>query len=97
MEYKGHKINFPACLTPDNVQELIDRLDDTDNRAVGRKARKEEDRSEFSPGIIKAVKETIQEYNRANQGAGISAKDARAERILFEKDSSGKRTPRKWN
>ena len=39
-------IDFPEELIPDNVEVLIDRLDDADNRKVGRLARKEEDRGE---------------------------------------------------
>jgi hypothetical protein len=86
---------WPRELIPDNLEELVGRLYNTDNRKVGRLARKEEDRGEFSFGLIKAVKEEIQLYNRMNQGPARSHKDARADRILFEYTSSG-RKPRRW-
>ncbi len=94
--YKGREIDFPEFLIPDNVQELIERLEDTDNRKVGRLARKEEDRGEFSPGLIRAVKEAIQLHNRLNQGASRSAKDARADHVLYEYNSDGRKA-RRWN
>ena len=87
---------WPQELIPENLEELIGRLYDTDNREVGRLARKEEDRGEFSFGLIKAVKEEIQLYNRMNQGPARSHKDARADRILFEYTSSG-RKPRRMS
>jgi len=80
MKYKTVEINFPEALIPENVEELIRRLEDTDNRTVAQKARKEEDNGDFSPGLIKAVKEAIQLYNRrnsSNNSAGRTAKDAR--------------------
>jgi len=89
-------IDFPEELIPDNVEVLIDRLDDADNRKVGRLARKEEDREEFSYGLIKAVKEAIQQRNRLNTTI-TSAQDARIDRILFTTDSDGRRKSRKWN
>jgi hypothetical protein len=89
-------IDFPEELIPDNVEVLIDRLDDADNRKVGRLARKEEDRGEFSYGLIKAVKEAIQLRNRLDNTT-TSAKDARIDRILFTTDSDGRRKSRKWN
>ena len=77
MKYKTVEIDFPEALIPENAEELIRRLENTDNRTVAQKARKEEDNGDFSPGLIKAVKEAIQLYNRLNSSAGRTAKDAR--------------------
>ncbi|WP_213950385.1 hypothetical protein [Tepidanaerobacter syntrophicus] len=89
-------IDFPEELIPDNVEVLIERLYDADNRKVGRLARKEEDRGEFSYGLIKAVKEAIQQRNRLDNTT-TSTQDARIDRILFTTDSDGRRKSRKWN
>ena len=94
MKYKTVEINFPEALIPENAEELIRRLENTDNRTVAQKARKEEDNGDFSPGLIKAVKEAIQLYNRLNSSAGRTAKDARIDRIRFEYTSEGRRPRR---
>ena len=88
-------IDFPEELIPDNVEVLIDRLDDADNRKVGRLARKEEDRGEFNFGLIKTVKETIQQRNRLDQAPARNYQEARIDRIRFVQTSSG-RKPRRW-
>ena len=83
--------NFPDFLIPDNVQELIDRIYDEDNRKVGRLARKEEDKGDFSPGLIQAIKKAIQLHNKLDQGTSRSAKEVRADHILFEYTSDGRK------
>ncbi len=70
---KKRGFDFPDSLIPDNVQELIDRIYDEDNRKVGRLARKEEDKGEFSPGLINAVKKAIQLHNKLEQEASLNA------------------------
>jgi len=87
---------WPQELIPENLEELISRLYDTDNRKVGRLARKEEDRGEFSFGLIKIVKETIQQRNRLNQAPARSYQEARIDRIRFVETSSG-RKPRRMS
>jgi hypothetical protein len=82
-------------LIPGNLEELIERLYDTDNRKVGRLARKEEEWGEFSFGLIKAVKETIQQKNRLDQAPARSYQEARIDQIRFIQTSSG-RKPRRW-
>ena len=77
------------------MEELIERLYDTDNRKVGRLAGKAEQRGEFSFGLIKAVKETIQQKNRLDQTPARSYEEARIDRIRFIQTSSG-RKPRRW-
>lgn len=86
---------WPQELIPGNLEELIGRLYDTDNRKVGRLARKEEERGEFSFGLIKAVKETIQQKNRLDQAPARSYQEARIDQIRFIQTSSG-RKPRRW-
>ena len=86
---------WPHELIPGNLEELIERLYDTDNRKVGRLARKEEERGEFSFGLIKAVKETIQQKNRLDQAPARSYQEARIDQIRFIQTSSG-RKPRSW-
>ena len=86
---------WPQELIPDNLEELIERLYDTDNRKVGRLARKEEDRGEFSFGLIKTVKETIQQRNRLNQAPARNYQEARIDRVRFVQTSNG-RKPRSW-
>lgn len=86
---------WPQELIPGNLEELIERLYDTDNRKVGRLARKEEERGEFSFGLIKAVKETIQQKNRLDQAPARSYQEARIDQIRFIQTSSG-RKPRRW-
>ena len=86
---------WPQELIPENLEELISRLYDTDNRKVSRLARKEEDRGEFSFGLIKVVKEIIQERNRMDQAPSKSYQEARIDRIRFVQTSSG-RKPRSW-
>jgi len=94
-EIRGELTGWPQELIPDNLEELIGRLYDNDNRKVGRQARKEEDRGEFSFGLIKTVKETIQQRNRLDQAPARSYQEARIDRIRFEQTSSG-RKPRRW-
>jgi hypothetical protein len=48
---------------------------------VGRLARKEEDRGEFSFGLIKTVKETIQQRNRLDQAPARNYQEARIDRL----------------
>ena len=87
-------IDYPTKLLPQNLGDLIERMDSRDNRAVGRAAKHEMNVGEFSDGVINAVKKAIQAINRADQTAG-SAKAAREERILRIRDSSGKNTARR--
>ena len=94
-EVRAELAGWPQELIPDNLEELIERLYDIDNRKVGRLARKEEDRGEFSFGLIKTVKETIQERNRMDQAPSKSYQEARIDRIRFVQTSSG-RKPRSW-
>ncbi len=89
------KINYPAELTPANVQELITLIDDTDNRVVARKARKAEDTTEFKPGLIQAVKKAIQQRNKANGYVSRPASEGRMDTLLRTRDSNGKATARK--
>ncbi len=79
---------------PENVQELVALLDSTDNREVGRKTRQQENKGEFSYGIIAAVKKAIQDRNKASQTT-TSTKAAREDRMLRTRDSDGKATARK--
>ncbi len=81
-------------ITPAKLQELVTLLDSTDNREVGRKARKEEDKGNFGYGIIGAVKKAIQDRNRANQTT-TNTKAAREDAMLRTRDSDGKATARK--
>ena len=94
-EVRAELAGWPQELIPGNLEELIGRLYDTDNRKVGRLARKEEDRGEFNFGLIKTVKETIQKRNRLNQAPARSYQEARIDRIRFIQTSSG-RKPRRW-
>jgi len=94
-EVRAELVGWPQELIPDNLEELIERLYDTDNRKVGRLARKEEDRGEFSFGLIKTVKETVQKRNRLNQAPTRSYQEARIDRIRFLQTSNG-RKPRRW-
>jgi len=87
---KKRDFDFPESLIPDNMQELIDRIYDKDNRKVGRLAKKEEDKGEFSTGLIKAAKKAIQLHNKL-EGSSRSAKEARADYILFEYTSDGRK------
>jgi hypothetical protein len=80
---------------PVNLEELVSRLESTDNRVVGRKARQQEDLGDFNYGIIGAVKEAIQARNRSIQTTG-STKSAREDMMLRTRDSSGKATARKF-
>lgn len=96
MIIRNLEIDFPENLIPENVDELIDRLDSIDNREVGRRARKEEDRGEFSYGLIKAVKEAIQLRNRLD-GEVSSYKEARENQILQIRFSDGSKKARKKN
>lgn len=91
---RNNGFNYPIQLIPDNLQELIDRLYDTDNRKVGRLATKERKKGEFDEGLIYQVKDAIQEYNRSDY-VSISPSDARADRILRTQDSDGRRTARR--
>lgn len=84
-------IDYPAALIPENLDSLIERMDSRDNRAVGRAAKRE---TEFSDGIVNAVKKAIQAVNHAEQSTG-TASAAREERILRVRDSSGKNTARR--
>jgi hypothetical protein len=86
---------WPQELIPGNLEELIEKLYDTDNWKVGRLARKEEERGGFSFGLIKAVKETIQQKNRLDQAPARSYQEARIDQIRFIQTSSG-RKPRRW-
>ena len=88
---KKRDFDFPEFLIPDNVQELIDRLYDIDNRKVGRLARKEEDKGEFSPGLIQTIKKAIQLHNRLETGTSRSAKEIKNDHILFEYTSEGRK------
>ena len=87
---------WPQELIPENLEELIGRLYDTDNRKVGRLARKEEERGEFSYGLIKVVKEIIQERNKIDQTPARSYQEARIDRIRFVETSNG-RKPRRMS
>lgn len=91
-----YKIKYPQEMIPWNLSELISRLEDSDNRKVGRNARKEEERGEFSWGLIQATKKAIQEYNKANYGTPQSGAEARVGQILTVTNSDGKRQGRKW-
>ena len=87
------KLDYPENLVPKNAQSLIDRMESGDNREVGRRARKEEERGEFSDGFIDAVKRSIQLRNTSN--IGTSTQSGRIDRILNIRDTSGKATSRK--
>ena len=92
-EVRAELVGWPQELIPENLEELIGRLYDTDNRKVGRLARKEEDRGEFSFGLIKTVKETIQKRNRLNQAPAKSYQEARIDRIRFITNFKRKKNP----
>ena len=94
-EVRTELAGWPQELIPGNLEELVNRLYHTDNRKVGRLARKEEDRGEFSFGLIKIVKEAIQKSNRLNQAPARSYQEARIDQIRFIQSSSG-RKPRRW-
>jgi len=95
-EVRTELAGWPQELIPGNLEELVNRLYHTDNRKVGRLARKEEDRGEFSFGLIKIVKEAIQKSNRLNQAPARSYQEARIDRIRFVETSSG-RKPRRMS
>ncbi len=79
---------------PKNLRELVTRLDSTDNRVVGKLARKEEDKGDFKAGIINVVKKAIQGRNSANQTIVTSA-TSREDLMLRTRDSTGKATARR--
>lgn len=87
-------IDYPTTLQPQNLGDLIGRMDSRDNWVVGRAAKHEMNVGEFSDGIINAVKKAIQAVNRAEQSTG-TASAAREERILRIRDSNGKSTARR--
>ncbi len=79
---------------PANLQELVVLLDSTDNREVGQKARKEEDKGNFNYGVISAVKKAIQNRNKLNQTT-TNTKAAREDAMLRTRNSDGRATARK--
>ncbi len=88
------EINYPAMLIPENVDELIKRMDSFDNRKVAVAARKETKQGEFKEGMILAVKKAIQTANQNDQHTVNSrgARDNRVPRV----QSSDKSVARKW-
>lgn len=90
----GLKITYFGTI-PANLEELVNRLESFDNREVGRKARQQEDKGDFTCGIIQAVKKALQGRNKANQTV-TDPKAAREDRLLRTRDSSGKATARKF-
>ncbi len=89
----GLKITYGGTM-PKNLRELVTRLDSTDNRVVGKLARKEEDKGDFKAGIINVVKKAIQGRNSANQTIVTSA-TSREDLMLRTRDSTGKATARR--
>ena len=100
------KIDFPKHLIPNNVDELIARMDSTDNRVVARKFREEirkfdeaidnGRKPEFSEGLIMAVKKAIQERNRSMVIKTRSADEVRKDHILRTRNSDGRATARRF-
>jgi len=93
LEQIKKEIKFPKELQPENINELIERMYDKDNKKVGRLAKKEEEKEEFKTGLITAAKKAIQIRNKADQTT-TDTKAAREDRLLRVRDSNGKATAR---
>lgn len=89
--------------------EIVDHFRDdetftgfiSDNKLIGRIVKKLMDTTNLKAGPIMRVAEHIKEYNRVNGASSLgnsdkARKDARSDRILRIRDSSGKATARKF-
>jgi len=103
MKISELKLEYPMDKVPGDAQELVDMLWSTDNRKIGRAAKKLMDaqwdgkvEERWTDGLILAVKNALQEINRAGVVEQSTAEERRAHRILTITDSTGRSRARKF-